>query len=396
MTGAKRLFSSLERFNVHSMYKKYTSFDLRLSALKLNISTQSLNKGIFMKTISNRHGFTLAEMLVGMMIGGLVLMGASQILYQVLLAKKDFDSSINTMSEVNLVSNYLSHQLYMAGGNGITAWQSLKVENNCAARMNFPDCNGTDRLTVAINTTEPVAGVKTYKASFSPYSYDSTSGTVTLLAPLAPPASCPLTAVLPPGHILVVDRDTNQVDSRWVTATDVPNCKVDTAADNQGTLLNKSNGVNNIYFSSTMYFVDLHTYYLDTAARNLYDVSMVSNNLVFDLATEAKLIAPEVFDFQLGLGYDTGVKDGVVLDDGSDTDEILYNNSLDTFAKLGNMGAFEADMRELFVVFTKGLPKKGWIDNSQNFDGPALVAISDYKLSTFKRAFAFRNTMTYK
>lgn len=93
--------------------------------------------------------FTLMEVAVAMVISAIVALAA--VMLHVSLTNSF--TSVRRIAELSdrvlATSTYLARELTTVGGNTATASMSVTVENNCAARGEFPACpNGSDRVTM--------------------------------------------------------------------------------------------------------------------------------------------------------------------------------------------------------------------------------------------------------
>lgn len=95
-----------------------------------------------------RRGFTLIEAAAAMAAIGVIALVATMLfsLYGTLIKRARVQSQLVSRSRGAL--EYVLDEARRAGGNGVDPARSVIVEDNCAARGEFPACNGSDRITV--------------------------------------------------------------------------------------------------------------------------------------------------------------------------------------------------------------------------------------------------------
>lgn len=87
---------------------------------------------------------------------------------------------------------------------------------------------------------------------------------------------------------------------------------------------NDNQGSRTDWAGASVSFVGVQTIFLDVDKRELYRFTDVNGNDAID-SDEATLLADNVYDFQIALGYDFRPADRIVEDRGDDTDEWLNN-----------------------------------------------------------------------
>ena len=133
-------------------------------------------------------------------------------------------------------------------------------------------------------------------------------------------------------------------------------------------------------------------FYLDTTNHQLkLDDFDLSGN------SRTRVIAEDVYDFQVALGYDMPDpdRDGIVTDDGSSTDEWLGNNASDSMATGALSAGGKGDLRRIAIGVTVGVPAGQQTANSrQLLDGNSVSVAKTYLRSAISRA-TFRNLFIY-
>jgi prepilin-type N-terminal cleavage/methylation domain-containing protein len=101
-----------------------------------------------------RLGFTLMELAVALAATGVIAATATTLfsLYSSLIKKARVQSQLVSRARGSL--EYVLNESRRAGGDGVSARDSMIIEAGCSPRGAFPDCYGTDRITVV----QPLGG----------------------------------------------------------------------------------------------------------------------------------------------------------------------------------------------------------------------------------------------
>ncbi len=343
---------------------------------------------------TRKGGFTLVELCMAMASVIVVLFAACQML---LASTRDFyfnEGQINLSNKISAMNRKVESEFVLSGGNFLPPWLSMKVENDCGPRIGLPDCNHSDRLSIATSLYDPVSFA--FFPTPSVASYDKVNSLVYITFAL-PQLPCPVDNTLVHQHILMTNAMQTEVFALWTLSLDLQTCVFTVAPDVQGTILNSANFLNANYASGAISFVRHRTYFFDSENFILKYLEHTTNNPAF-LATELHDLMREVYDFQAALGYDTLPHNGVIDDRGTSSDEILFNAPGDNLATLGGVGAVATDLRQLLVAIIIGETIKGGsllaANTLQNFDGPN-VQIPNVNLQSLERKIFFRNSMAY-
>ena len=342
----------------------------------------------------SNSGITLIELCMAMSSMAITVLAASQML---LSSARDFyfnENQINLSNKISLASRLIETEFVLSGGNFLPPWLSLKVEDKCGSKLGLPECDETDRLTIATGLYDPVSFA--FFPTPSVASYDNVNSVI--YVNFSPPAMpCPLSASLMNKHILLTNAMQTDVFALWTESFDIVKCTITVKGDNQGSVLNSNNFLTANYASGIVSFVRLRTYFVDTEAHLLQYYQGATNSAFF-YATDFVTILRDVYDFQLALGFDTAPHDGQIMDLGSNKDEVLFNAEGDSMAKLGVAGAIPSDLRQLSISLVLGEILKGNAKVKakpiKNFNGPE-VHFLKANLQSIERKVFFRNSMAY-
>jgi len=265
-----------------------------------------------------QQGFTMVEILIAMGIATFLIAGAMTAHVSNLSFYKTTESRSTLYQDSLLLIDFLRLELMSAGGGGVRAWMGLWVEDNCLARLPFPACNGSDRITISSLSVPVQECAITGQVTPTTLQIAFTSPGVCCLQPQA------ANELSYAGKQVMVTLGDYYAQS-FVTGVDLNTCRL-TVANGQAAGYNRPHPTPD-YSNGTVSMMTVQTVYLDTVTRMLKRFIDANNNGVMD-ANEDVILADGVFDIQFALGYDFNVPDGNVLDsaDGQN-DEWLYNNT---------------------------------------------------------------------
>src|SRR2546422_11253011 len=104
-----------------------------------------------------RRGFTLMELAVSLACLGIIAFAATMLFTMYIAVIKRAKAESHLLRRSQALLEYVVNETRRVGGQGAPAAASVFVENDCGAARGFPDCDHTDRLTLA----EPLAGYGT-------------------------------------------------------------------------------------------------------------------------------------------------------------------------------------------------------------------------------------------
>ena len=307
-----------------------------------------------------RHrAFSLLEMMVAMALAGIIAasaIGAGTAINRVMV---DSRRRVVVWDEAKRVEEALLSRVQEAGGDPLAAFQSVIVEDNCAAdaARNLPDCFGADRITI-VTTRADVPSCKV----------------VALGATLRgdPPSTCCITSAFT-GPALVVRPD------KFITVSlhnpNIPSCQV-TAPPGQGNPTPQS------LIDGTLALVTIETIFPRRKGANgeyellvWKDAGTPGNGRVDP--DELQLFADRIYDFQIALGYDSSPEDSDVVDTTSSSDEWLGNAEPIPATLPTSMVSSQLRMIDIAVVV--GVPAERFTDNPVKLHNRA-VAVQPNKI----------------
>ncbi len=261
-------------------------------------------------------GFTLIEVLISVAICAvLVLIAAGLHVGSLDVYHRSVNRS--TLAEdVLLLVDYVRGELMGVGGGSVRGWMGIWVEDGCGPRSIFPACGGADRVTLSTLTIPvqecSIVGMVT-----------PTTLQIIFSSPgvccLKPQAAGEVSYVGKPVMVTLNDF----YSQRFVTAVDLVACTMGVVpgqaagGDQTGGTADWSGGM--------VSMMQVETLYLNRAQNTLQRFVDLNNNGVADLG-EDQVVADQIFDFQIALGYDFKPADGRVTATANGVnDEWLYN-----------------------------------------------------------------------
>lgn len=256
----------------------------------------------------NQKGTTLIELMISVGITSAVLAG---LLTVVSLHMNTAGRSTNRAGlsvDMMMLSNYFAREIPSAGGELLPVWTSVGVENNCAARTVFPNCGGSDRLTVVRAVGNRTCSIRALPSA-GVIESDISGG-----------VCCFQGMNLLNSHVSLVK--VTIVGQRYVTAVNLGTCRITVA--NGPASFNDSAVEPFNWVEGTVVPVDVKTFYLDRTTNELNRYTYRNGGANVNDGTLSPMV-DQVLDFQLGLGFDFSPADGQVSDTTNATDEFMYN-----------------------------------------------------------------------
>ena len=285
------------------------------------------------------RGFSLPELMVSMAVMGIITLISLDQVVTINKLKKSIDHHIQVRGESKLINNYLLEEVRQAGGGVVRPQMAIWAEDNCLERDNLPNCNGSDRLTIAL-----------INRNFNTCRVLGTNGANELIFDATTDACC--SDAIRRQNIVLSEGD--QFGHFFIFANvynpGAPGtCRVRVTPG-------QMYGLNNVqppalfsdWVGADMVVTDVSTFYLDTTVGELYRFKDANNNRNFN-EQERFLLSDQVKDLQVILGYDSYPQDGRVLNLASDQDEWLFNvNSVSE--NLGQGGLSQATFNDLRMI----------------------------------------------
>lgn len=267
-----------------------------------------------------QRGFTITELLIAMGIATFVIAVSTGVHISNLRYFRTTEGRSTIYQDSILIGNYLRGEVLGAGGGSIRGWMGVYVEDNCNARSIFPACNGSDRLTITTVSTPLQECVITGQLGPGRVQVAFTSPGVCCMQPQAA------------GEVTYLNRQVMMTlgDLFWqqyVTNINLATCQADLV---NGQLppagFNALGAPPYNFTNTTMSLVNVQTFYWDSAAFTLRRF-MDGNNDGVAQPGEDVIVADQVYDLQVALGYDFNVADGNLSETPTGlNDEWLHNN----------------------------------------------------------------------
>ena len=325
------------------------------------------------------RGFTLSEVLIAAGISAFLMLGAVQMMTMQTQVRLASTSQVLVDGDLLLLEDFFSRQVAGAGGNGLTPWAAIWVENNCSARAVFPTCDGSDRLT----TINPLA------TSNCPITGSTVNGTGTDLTIDSTTGCCLNNLNLGNRHVELMNG--NQFAQRYVMNFDLSTCTMH--VEPGPTVLHVSAVATFDWTGAILIPVVVTTYYRDPTLNELHSYTYSTRTTGPDL-----ILADQVYDFQVALGFDFNPTDGAITDAGNSLDEWLYNdpNAAEEMGK----GIFASNPTSTLKMLNIGLIS-GYTGKAVNsglatraLDGP-VRQLPDVAFRTAQIKTMLRNTGTF-
>lgn len=266
----------------------------------------------------SQKGFSLIEMMIAMAITVFFLVISSSLHITTLRVHRAMEDRVALTQDSLLLVDYLRNRLVGSGGGTVRAWMALWHEDNCGSRSIFPNCNGGDRVTISTIATPFQECSITSTISNSPQRLQVAFSSPGVCC-LEPQTANEVSFFNRPVMITLNDN----FHQRYVTNVDLATCQVSlvpgqaAGGDEGGAITDWSGGM--------ISQVRVETIYWDPVNRTLHKFADVNNDGVANL-NEDIVVADNIFDFQISLGYDFNPPDGKIeqTSNGID-DEWLHN-----------------------------------------------------------------------
>lgn len=253
------------------------------------------------------RGFTLIELVTASAIASVILAAATASVVAVHKATKQAERRAWLDSETKLLTEYMLSRLQPVGGGGLRPWSAVTVTDNW-------DGSGTDRITfLEIDT------------SFAECIIENVPGSGVVMR--FPTGGCCLQSSAAADGRQVVATSQNGANTRQLQ---VGNATVSAGTcqanfpPGVNTELNHGNGSDgdlSVFTGGTVHVVTTKRIYLNTTTHQLLLEAEDSD----DGTPTVTVLADEIYDFQVAMGYDAGIADGDITDTSTNTDEWLYN-----------------------------------------------------------------------
>jgi prepilin-type N-terminal cleavage/methylation domain-containing protein len=316
------------------------------------------------------RGFSLIELMVAMAIAGITISIAVFALAQINKTSKQVRTNAYLDKEAQMLIEYIIADAQGAGGGSLRPGGAVTVVNGTAG--------ASDRVTVKVlDPSVPECLISGWTGNHAEFD-DAGACCADNWTP-----GTTMTLVSPTGDLSM---------TLTVPTTPIPSCRlgfipaahpeISSTAD----LWAKFDGGSGMV-------VRERSYYLDAATRELRLDD-------FDLtgAARTRLIAEDVYDFQVALGFDVPNpdRDNSVTNTNSTTDEWLFNATGDAMTAAPLSAGSLEDLRRVTFALTVGLPRTDWPGNTvQHLDG-ATLNIAGTQLRGVESTATFRNLFIFQ
>lgn len=332
--------------------------------------------------MKDERGMSLIELLFSMAITTGIILGCC-IWMMDSIKNFHFYRMRSTVSEnSSLASDFIVNDIQSSGGASAPAWTAVSLVNNCTASGPFPACNGSDRLTV-------------FQILQNQFQCEVTSNTPTRLT-LDNTNGCCLSADMA-NHTFIMRLNENFTYG-FATRLNLATCEIDYTAY-QGEHRDFTGG-RTLWPRAGVTFMTTKIFYLDPDKHQLFQFADANNNNSID-PKENTLLAEDIYDFQVSLGYDFNPMDRALTDLGNDQDEWLYNSPGEEWGQGVFVTTRQDFLRMVGVGLIVGSPLKGSAKTigavdatARIFDGPERTQPGWY-LQAHVSKLLLRNMQSY-
>jgi hypothetical protein len=338
--------------------------------------------GVFSVLKLNSCGMSLIELLFSMAITTGVILGCCVWMMDSIKNFHFYRMRSTLTDNSALVNGFILNDIQSSGGASAGAWTAVSVSNNCDAAGPFPNCGGSDRITV----------FQMLQNQFQCEVLSNTSNHLTI----ENSTGCCLTADMT-NHPFIMVLNENFYYG-YASNLNLGTCEMD-FSEYQGEHRDFTGGRTS-WPKASVTFMNTKTIYLDPEKHQLYQFVDTNNNNIFD-AKENTLLAEDVYDFQVALGYDFNPTNRVVDDFNSNQDEWLYNVRGEEWGQGVFVNAKQNQLRMVGIGLILGSPAKGNVNPAENqtvpvhvFDGPERLEPGWY-LQVQTSKLLLRNMQSY-
>lgn len=305
--------------------------------------------------LGNEKGLTLVELMVSSFIAITMLMSSSHFIKMIFQTSKKGAVREQLYRDMRVVTEFLSNDFRQVGGGSLPLSASIWVEDDCAARGPFADCQNSDRVTFAsldASTKEcPITGAPTANS-----------------LQISVVGGCCLTSDFQSQQGMVV----NQGFYRQVyyTSVDLATCQITLASGQGHSGMSNPPGAPTDWVGGVVAVVNLKTLYMDNTNNELKQFEDANNDGNIQTG-ELSILAADVYDFQVALGLDTKPMDGWITDTNNTMDEWLFNSAGDAMGVDGLLMAEFSDLRMISFGLIVGRRTNSLLENQISvFNGP--------------------------
>lgn len=317
---------------------------------------------------------TLIEVMLATTIAAVIVAAATASVVAVTKSINESKRRALLDTEVKLLTEYVISRMQPVGGGGVRPWSALDVEPNWNG-------DGTDRIILFEIDDDlgecSITGVPGAVLNFTP------TTPCCLTANMSGWENRQLLAVSENGLNTLSLASNNGVDSSGTCQLNFPPGYIGSGLATEldrlpGTPTDLSGGVL-VAGIPTRIWLDVTTHELkldkDTDGDGVYDEIV---------------LADEIYDFQVALGYDVGTQDGRITNLNSTADEWLYNAPGDSRWTGGLALGTPQDLRMVKVGIAMGAPTQGQPNSISLLDNGTVTTTNRFLRATVGQA-ALRN-----
>ncbi len=259
----------------------------------------------------------MVELLVAMGLATFIIAVSTGVHISNLRYFKTTEGRSTIYQDAILIGGYLRGELMGAGGGSVRGWMGIWVEDDCAARSIFPACARSDRLTITTVTSPLQECAITGQLGPGRVQIAFSSPGVCCMQPQA---ANEVSYLSRPVMFTLGDFHSQQ----YVTAVNLVTCQADFANGQAWGGRNPPPGPT--WTNGMMTMVNTQTFYWDSVNFTLKRFVDANNDGVAAVGEDV-IVADNIHDLQVALGYDFNIADGNISETPSgNNDEWLFNN----------------------------------------------------------------------
>lgn len=287
----------------------------------------------------NDRGYSLIEVMIAVGLSSFLLFIAMSQSVSMTQTQFQYISRSNLAQDALTITNYFGHEFGEIGGASVRPWMSAYLENNCALRGPFPDCDGSDRLTLTSSVIPAQECFVTANPSSNVLTVAMSAG-VCCLNPAMLNQNFMITQGLFYSEVFASSIDTLACSMTFAPGQASPNDALPPSPVD--------------WSGGTITMVTVKTIYWDSSLKQVKQYSDFNNNAQIDPG-EMNILADQVLDIQFSLGLDIN-GDSNLIDTASNTDNYLFNSPGENWGVGTFLNANINELKILEVALITGTP----------------------------------------
>lgn len=274
------------------------------------------------KASTANGGFSIVELLIAMGLATFIIAISTGVHISNLHYFKTTEGRSTIYQDAILIGGWLRNELMGAGGGSVRGWMGIWVEDDCGPRSIFPACQDSDRLTISTVTNPLQECLITAQLGPGRVQVAWTSPGVCCMQPQAANE-----VSYSAKQVMLTLGDFNS--QQYVTAVNLALCQADiTNGQASGNALPPPPVGNPNWTNATMTMVNTQTLYWDGTNFTLRRFIDANNDNAAQPGEDV-IVADQIFDLQVALGYDFNVADGNISETANGVnDEWMHNNPI--------------------------------------------------------------------